>query len=80
MYYVYILFCSDSCTYIGSTNDLKDRIKRHQSGYIPATQKRLPVKLINYFAFSKNQLHAILKNTLSPDQQSILKKHNIISL
>ena len=52
MWYVYILLCNDSKTYIGCTDDLKDRIVRHQKGQVPATQKRLLVKLICYFAFS----------------------------
>ena len=32
MYYVYILICNDKHTYIGGTNDLKDRIHRHTLG------------------------------------------------
>lgn len=55
MYYVYILKCVDKRTYIGSTNDLKDRIKRHQLGYILATKNRFPIKLIAYFAFSSEE-------------------------
>jgi len=51
MFYVYILLCSDKKTYVGGTNNLKDRIKRHSLGYIDATKKRLPVKLHAYFAF-----------------------------
>ena len=49
-YYVYILKCRDGF-YIGCTNNLKDRIYRHDHGQIDATKKRLPIKLINYFAF-----------------------------
>ena len=51
MYYVYLLTCSDDKTYIGCTEDLKARIERHNKGFVPATQNRLPVKLIAYFAF-----------------------------
>ena len=51
-YYVYILWCNDGKPYIGCTNDLKDRIKRHNKRNIPATKLRLPVKLIAYFVFS----------------------------
>jgi len=29
MYYVYILKCENETDYVGCTNDLEDRIKRH---------------------------------------------------
>ncbi|PJC28434.1 hypothetical protein CO054_00120 [Candidatus Shapirobacteria bacterium CG_4_9_14_0_2_um_filter_39_11] len=52
MHYVYLLKCSDGRTYIGcTTSNLKDRMKRHKNGQIPATTKRLPVHLVAYFAF-----------------------------
>ncbi len=51
-YYVYILKCSDGNPYTGCTNNLKDRIHRHELGYVPATKTRLPVVLTTYFAFS----------------------------
>lgn len=79
MYYVYILLCSDSRTYIGSTNDLKDRIKRHQSGYIPATRTRLPLKLIAYFAFNKEEIARDFEQYLkSGSGRAFIKKHSII--
>lgn len=51
MYYVYILKCNDNNLYTGCTNDLKDRIERHNKGHVPATKERRPVELINYIAF-----------------------------
>lgn len=49
MYYVYILFSQkDGYLYIGSTPDLKLRIKKHQAGFVKATRHRLPVRLIYY--------------------------------
>lgn len=49
MQYVYSLERKDGF-YIGCTNDLKDRLYRHQKGQVEATADRLPVKLIFYFA------------------------------
>jgi len=49
MYYVYSLKCKNGY-YIGCTDNLKDRIERHQRGHVPATANRLPVKLEFYFA------------------------------
>ena len=51
MQYVYILLCADGLTYVGCTNDLKERIQRHIKGQVPATVLRLPVLLIFYSAF-----------------------------
>jgi predicted GIY-YIG superfamily endonuclease len=52
MWYVYILKCNDAKTYIGCTNNLKDRILRHSNGCIEATRQRLPIELFSYFAFN----------------------------
>jgi putative endonuclease len=37
--------------YTGFTENLKERFKRHQNGYVPATKSRLPIELIFYCAF-----------------------------
>ena len=50
-YYVYVLVCRNNKHYIGCTNNLKERMKRHNNGYVPATKLLLPVKLTVYFAF-----------------------------
>lgn len=52
MYYVYILLSEkDGQLYIGSTRDLKMRIKYHFAGKVPSTKCRLPLKLIFYEAY-----------------------------
>jgi putative endonuclease len=48
--YTYVLECSDGKLYVGSTIDLRRRIEEHLSGTVPATQFRLPVKLVYYEA------------------------------
>jgi putative endonuclease len=52
MWFVYILKCSDGNLYTGCTEDLDDRLKRHNSGHVLATKSRLPVVLITYIAFT----------------------------
>ena len=50
-WYVYVLLSqNDNKFYIGSTNDLKRRVKEHQAGKNTSTSKRLPLKLIYYEA------------------------------
>jgi putative endonuclease len=51
-FYVYVLkSLKDGNLYVGKTKDLKNRLKRHQKGYIKATKGRLPVKLVYYEAY-----------------------------
>jgi len=52
MWYVYLLKCNNNSYYTGCTNNLKNRISRHNKGQIQYTQDKLPVKLITYIAFS----------------------------
>ena len=50
-HYVYLLICKDSSIYCGSTADLKNRLKEHNSGEAALwTKKRRPVKLAYYEA------------------------------
>jgi len=49
--YVYILECSNGLYYVGSTTDLKLRIREHQDGLgSNFTRKHSPVKLV-YFEY-----------------------------
>lgn len=52
MWFVYILHCSDGRLYTGCTSNIEDRLIRHNSGQVPATENRLPVTLITYVAFT----------------------------
>jgi putative endonuclease len=40
----------DKNFYIGCTNNLRERIRAHNSGQVESTRKRLPIKLIYYEA------------------------------
>jgi len=76
MYYVYLLTCADKKTYIGCTDDLKDRLSRHQKGFVPATEDRLPVKLASYFAFpNKYKAHEFEKYLKSGSGRAFTKRH-----
>ena len=46
-FYVYILECQDGTYYTGYTNNLKNRIKRHNDGLASKyTRSRLPVNVV----------------------------------
>ncbi|MDT8390230.1 MAG: GIY-YIG nuclease family protein [Lentisphaeria bacterium] len=49
-FYTYVLICADGDLYIGSTPDLRKRLKWHQAGYASATSSRLPLQLVYYEA------------------------------
>jgi predicted GIY-YIG superfamily endonuclease len=77
MYYVYSLKCKDGY-YVGCTNNLKERINRHKTGNVPATTKRLPVRLIFYFAIDDKYIAFNFEKYLkSGSGRSFIKKHLI---
>ena len=49
---VYILWCNDDTYYTGCTNNLDERLSRHQKGYVDSTKSKLPVKLVFYCVFN----------------------------
>ena len=51
-WYVYILRCADGSIYTGCTNNLGDRIKRHNLGQVVSTKNILPVEIVTYIAFT----------------------------
>lgn len=50
-HYVYILKCSDDSYYVGSSDNLKTRLRYHNQGLVTSTQSRRPVKIIWYCCF-----------------------------
>ena len=72
---VYILLCSNSRFYIGSTNDLERRIREHNRGKTASTKHILPVQLVFRQEFESltkaRQIERKLKNLKSA---GILKK------
>ncbi|MBU1018814.1 GIY-YIG nuclease family protein [Patescibacteria group bacterium] len=52
--YIYILQSEkDKRLYIGQTNNLEDRLKRHNTGQVKATRNRKPLKLIYHKKYKK---------------------------
>ena len=75
MYYIYSLKCKDGY-YIGCTDDLKSRVKRHQKGSVPATANRLPAELDFYFAVEdKYRAFEFEKYLKSGSGRAFIKKH-----
>lgn len=57
MYYVYLLQSKQrNERYIGSTNDLRERIKLHNSGKVFSTKRYCPWTLVYYEAYQTEKL------------------------
>ena len=78
MWFVYILRCVDGNLYTGCTEDIIERLKRHISGFVPATKFRLPVALVTYIAFSdKYKAFEFEKYLKSGSGRAFINKHLI---
>lgn len=55
MHYVYFLELSNKNIYVGQTNDVLSRFKKHNSGHIQSTKSFIPAKLKGYFAVETKQ-------------------------
>ena len=75
MYYTYVLKCNNGY-YVGCTDNLKDRLSRHQKGQVEATKNRLPLELEMYFALSnKYKAFEFEKYLKSGSGRAFVKKH-----
>ncbi|KKP42408.1 MAG: excinuclease ABC C subunit domain-containing protein [Parcubacteria group bacterium GW2011_GWA2_33_14] len=78
MHTVYILKCVDGKPYTGCTEDLEERLGRHNKGHVPATESRRPIKLITHIVFSdKYKAFEFEKYLKSGSGRAFLNKHLI---
>jgi len=77
-HYVYLLLCSDKSLYCGSTRDLKNRLKEHNSGEAATwTRKRRPVQLVYYEV--NNSLLSARRREKQIKGWTVAKKMNLIN-
>ena len=56
MFYVYLLRSKRfGRFYIGSTDDLRERFRRHNAGKVPSTRPYIPYELIYYEAYNSKR-------------------------
>ncbi len=78
MYYIYSLKCKNGY-YVGCTDNLITRIKRHKKGYVSATANRLPIKLDFYFVTGDKYIaYNFEKYLKSGSGRAFIKKHLIL--
>ena len=77
MTYVYILRSLEDREryYVGSTSDLRSRLKKHNAGDVSHTSKYAPWEIKTYLAFSdEKRAFAFEKYLKSPSGRSFSKK------
>ena len=75
MHYVYSLKCRDGY-YVGCTENINERLYRHQKGQVPATANRLPISLEFYFAIpNKYSAFEFEKYLKSGSGRAFVKRH-----
>jgi len=76
VYYVYLIENKNKILYVGCTNNLKDRLNRHNCGYVPATKNLRPWHLFAYFAFrDKNIAFKFEKYLKTGSGREFIKRH-----
>ena len=78
MHYVYLLRSKPHPAeqYIGSTNDLRQRLLRHNRGDSPHTAKFIPWELVTYIAFQEREKAAAFEKYLkSGSGRAFAKRH-----
>ncbi|MEX0933391.1 MAG: GIY-YIG nuclease family protein [Candidatus Paceibacterota bacterium] len=78
-YFVYIVECSDSTLYTGSTNDIKKRVRAHNTEGVGAkyTRSRKPVTLV--YAEKLRDVGAALKRECEVKKFTRKKKLELIA-
>lgn len=78
MHYVYILRCESGEKYIGTTQDLKNRLIEHNSGETKTTKNNGVYKVVWYCAFpSKPRAYEFEKYLKSSSGYAFTSKHLI---
>jgi putative endonuclease len=77
-WYVYIIKCNDGSIYTGCTNNLENRIKRHNLGQVLATKNILPGEIVTYIAFTdKSKAYAFERYLKLGSGRAFSKRHLI---
>jgi len=77
-YTVYILYSlKDKRLYVGCTNNIEDRIKRHSAGNVQATKFRRPIALIHEERF-ENKTTAFNRERFLKSLWGAREKNNIL--
>ena len=77
-YYTYVLLSlTNGYLYIGSTDNIENRLKRHNSGKVKSTKAYRPWKLLEYYKF-KSRAEAVRHERFlkTHQQKDLIKERN----
>jgi predicted GIY-YIG superfamily endonuclease len=76
MWYVYILKCKNGDYYKGCTNNIAERLHRHQKGLVQSTKMHLPVSLMTFMVFTnQTRAYQFEKYLKSGSGRAFINKH-----
>jgi predicted GIY-YIG superfamily endonuclease len=76
---VYFLKLRNDDIYVGSTNDLRRRVKSHQDGHVLSTKSYLPVALKSYVAVETETLARALERYFKSGSGKAVPKKRFLS-
>jgi len=79
VWYVYFLELSNNDLYVGSTNDLRRRVKSHQNGHVLSTKSYLPATLKSYVAVETEALARALERYFKSRSGKAVAKKRFLS-
>jgi putative endonuclease len=79
VWYVYFLKLSNDDIYVGSTNDLRRRVKSHQDGHVLSTKFYLPAILKSYVAVETETLARALERYFKSGSGKAVAKKRFFS-
>ena len=79
MWYVYFLELSNGDIYVGSTNDLRRRVKSHNDGHVDSTKSHLPASLKSYVAVETEALARSLERYFKSGSGKAVAKKRFFS-
>ena len=75
---VYILHCKDKSTYVGCTENMDIRLKRHEKGFVQFTAGKRPLKVLTKIVFRDKYLaYNFEKYLKSGSGRAFMKRHFI---
>ena len=80
MWYVYFLKLSNNDIYVGSTNDLRGRVKSHSDGLVRSTKAHLPIALKSYIAVETQTLARALERYFKSGSGKAVAKKRFFSV
>jgi predicted GIY-YIG superfamily endonuclease len=79
LWYVYFLELKNGDIYVGSTNDLRRRVKSHNDGHVLSTKSHLPVALKSYVAVETEAIARALERYFKSGSGKAVAKKRFFS-